>query len=57
MMARKKSQIEIVCVCDRCGKHPPIDEDKSNENWVVYITKEPCECGGHWSHKIIEKNN
>ena len=56
-MARKKSKLEIVLVCDNCGKRPPIDEEKSNENWVVYITSSPCECGGHWRHKIVNKNN
>lgn len=56
-MARKKSKPEIVLVCNNCGKHPPIDEEKSNENWIVYITAFPCECGGHWEHKLIEKND
>ena len=53
-MARKKSKPEIVLVCDKCGKQPPVDEEMSNENWVVYKTSNPCECGGHWTHKIIE---
>jgi hypothetical protein len=53
-MARKKSKPEIVCVCSNCGKQPPIDKEKSNENWIVYITSAPCECGGRWTHKLIE---
>lgn len=32
--------------CRLCGKLPPIDEEKSNENWVVYKIVEKCECGG-----------
>jgi hypothetical protein len=53
-MARKKPKIEIMTVCNSCGKRPPVDEEKSNENWIVYITSSPCECGGRWVHKIVE---
>ena len=56
-MARKKSNINIMLVCDKCGKQPPVDEENSNENWVAYKVSEPCECGGHWVHKIITENN
>ena len=53
-MGRKKVKIEMVTVCDSCGKLPPIDEEKSNENWIVYTISSPCECGGHWTTKIVE---
>ena len=56
-MARKKSKPEIILVCDKCGKQPPVDEEMSNENWVVYKTSNPCECGGRWTHKIVETND
>ena len=55
-MARKKSNIEIVLVCDKCGKPPQVDEEHTNENWVAYKVSTPCECGGHWTHKIVELN-
>lgn len=56
-MARKKSNIKMVTVCDKCGKQPPVDEDNSNENWVVYKTSTLCECGGHWTCKIVDEND
>lgn len=43
-MAKKKQ--EITMKCDKCGEQPPINEEKSNENWTVFKTSEPCECGG-----------
>lgn len=36
------------CRCNKCGKNAPINKEKSNENWTVYETKEPCECGGRF---------
>jgi len=35
---------KIEMKCEKCGKSPEIDEEKSNENWTVY--KMDCECGG-----------
>lgn len=32
--------------CNKCGKVAPIDKKMSNENWIVYKTKELCKCGG-----------
>lgn len=37
---------EITFKCGKCGKAPKIDIEKSTENWTVYKTVEPCECGG-----------
>ena len=56
-MARKKSNIKMVTVCNKCGKQAPVDEDNSNENWVAYKISTPCECGGHWTCKIVEEND
>lgn len=48
-----KKKLIIKEVCKKCGKTPPIDKEMSNENWTVYLTKEPCECGGTWTIKVI----
>jgi hypothetical protein len=32
--------------CSKCGKLAPINEQMSNENWIVYDVKKPCSCGG-----------
>lgn len=48
-----KKDIETGVVCNKCGKSAPIDEEKSNENWIVYKTKEPCECGGKFVPKFL----
>lgn len=48
---------EMKVVCERCGSIAPIDEEKSNENWKVYSTKEPCKCGGRFVPEIIAKQN
>lgn len=42
----KKTKENPIPKCNRCGKEAPIDKEKSNGNWIVYKTKEPCECGG-----------
>lgn len=39
-------QIKMKIICEKCGKEAPIDTEKSNENWKVYLTSKPCECGG-----------
>jgi len=41
-----KNKNEITMVCEDCGALPPIDNERSNENWTIYITKDRCECGG-----------
>lgn len=51
-MRKKKNEIKIVC--EKCGKTAPIDTEKSNSNWTVYNVKEPCECGGRFSPKLVE---
>lgn len=49
----KKNDIDFTPHCNRCGKEAPIDEKMSNENWTVYKTSEPCECGGKFAPKFI----
>jgi hypothetical protein len=39
--------------CDKCGKQPEIDENKTNKNWTVYKTNKPCDCSG--TYKIVLK--
>ncbi len=34
--------------CNKCGKEAPRDKEKSNKNWAVFRTKEPCSCGGRF---------
>jgi hypothetical protein len=45
-------KVEIKEVCDKCGKEAPVDKTKSNENWTVYETSKPCECGGRYKIKF-----
>ena len=40
-------------VCERCGKSAPIDEERSNKNWIVYKTDKPCECGGRYILRVL----
>jgi hypothetical protein len=47
--------IDVVMSCDKCGKEPPIDKEKSNENWIVYRPVKECECGGTFGLRCIEK--
>ena len=54
-MKNKKPIIKELC--DKCGKEPQINKNLSNENWTVYDTKTPCECGGKWKMKIIYETN
>ena len=37
---------KMIVKCNKCGKVAPIDEERSNDRFIVYKTKEPCECGG-----------
>ena len=34
--------------CNRCGKRPEKNDEKSNENWSVYNCKQKCPCGGEY---------
>jgi hypothetical protein len=40
------AKTKITFKCSKCGKTAPVDKEKSTRNWIVYKTKEPCECGG-----------
>lgn len=42
----------IQIVCDKCGKGPEIDKEKSTPNWVVQNTSARCGCGGNWIMKL-----
>lgn len=53
MTKKELKQLEKGVVCNKCGKSAPIDKEKSNENWTVYKTNEPCECGGKFVPKIL----
>lgn len=39
---------DMTPVCNKCRKTAPIREDMSTENWIVYDTSKPCECGGEF---------
>ena len=48
----------IVFKCDKCGKLPPVDEEKSTKNWTAYKTNEPCSCGGTFVLTVeVSKND
>lgn len=48
-----KKQLDMLPVCEKCGKPAPIDEKMSTPNWTVYRVKEPCECGGEFKPKFM----
>lgn len=48
-----KKGLDLTPVCSKCGKEPPINKEKSAPNWVFYMTKEPCKCGGEWTAKFM----
>ena len=50
-----KKDIPEGVVCERCGKSAPIDEERSNKNWIVYKTDKPCECGGKYILRVLYK--
>lgn len=52
----KKSKINLQVKCNKCGKSAPLDKEKSNSNWMVYKTKEPCECGGKFEFSFCEND-
>jgi len=41
-----KKKLDMTPICDKCGKVAPINEEKSNESWIIYDVKDLCECGG-----------
>lgn len=49
----KKRGLDLTPVCKKCGKEPPINHEMSTNEWVVYMTKEPCKCGGEWISKFM----
>lgn len=55
-MAKKKSETKTMVICDNCGKCAPIDKERSTENWTVYTTSSPCECGGHWIPSFLKND-
>lgn len=40
------------CLCDKCNKEAPTNKEMSTEKWIVYNTKENCECGGRFITKL-----
>ena len=52
-MARKSKMPRLMPRCNKCGKLAPIDKDKTNENWVTWILKDPCECGGIFKSTFV----
>lgn len=57
MAKKKKADLDMTPVCNKCGKVAPIDKEKSNSNWIFYNTENPwCECGGRWTARcLLEK--
>jgi lysyl-tRNA synthetase class I len=45
--------LDMTPICDKCGKTAPVDKEMSTKEWVVYRTKEPCECGGKFMPKCF----
>ena len=43
-MAKKKKKLMYPMYCDKCGKTPNTDKNKSTDNWTVFNLD--CECGG-----------
>ena len=55
-MRKKQSwqkDMDMTPVCDRCGKVATIEEKMSNENWIAYRAKDPCDCGGEFVSKWL----
>ena len=52
-MEKRKNMMDMTPVCERCGKVAPVDEKLSTQNWTVYRTKEPCECGGKYTARAF----
>ena len=55
MMARKRTKEswlnDMTPVCKKCGKPAPIRV--STQNWTVYDTSKPCECGGSYVARFM----
>ena len=43
----------FIPVCDKCGKEAPIDKQKSNHSWVVYLPDKKCSCGGSYKFNFL----
>ena len=54
---RKNKDIDMTPICEKCHKVAPINYEMSNDNWIVYDVKEPCECGGRFRAKYFVLNN
>lgn len=48
-----KNKLDMTPICEKCKKVAPIDKEKSNDNWIVYNVKEPCECGGKFRPRCL----
>lgn len=46
--------VDIVSVCEKCGKEQTPNAEKSNANWTAYDCNVACECGGKFVCKVIE---
>lgn len=42
----KENKLTLRPLCDKCGKVAPLNKEMTTENWIVYNTKENCDCGG-----------
>ena len=51
-MPRKKAEVKIKMICEKCGKPQKPSADKSTTNWNVYDCHEKCECGGKFVTKF-----
>lgn len=51
-MPRKKAEVKIKMICEKCGKPQKPSADKSTTNWNVYDCYEKCECGGKFVMKF-----
>lgn len=48
----KEIKKEIKFVCEKCGKEPEKDIEKSNDNWAVFDYKPCMYCGGKLGIKV-----
>ncbi len=47
-----KKKIEITYVCEKCGKEPEVNKEKSNNNWKAFDNKPCIHCGGKLEIKL-----
>lgn len=50
---KKRKDMDMTPICEKCHKIAPINYEMSNDNWIVYDVKEPCECGGKFRAKCL----